>query len=162
MQDYSDAVVNAAVRLPGPVALCGWSMGGLVALLAVRGIAPHSVVLIEASAPAEVQGFDPRVELLPGTFDPEASYGRFPPGMPSRPESALARAERKRGISVPSLPCPSLVVYGDSFREERGTSIARFYGSETRYYPELHHWDLILDPRVRDGIARFLGVTRHA
>lgn len=158
MQDYSNAVVNAAERLPRPVALCGWSMGGLVALLAARRVNPHSVVLIEASAPGQVQGFNTEVELVRGTFDPEVVYGRFPPGIPSRPESTLARAERKRGISVPSLPCRSLVVYGDSFREDRGSSIARLYGSQTLYYPGLHHWDLVLDPRVRDGIARFLEV----
>ena len=158
MEDYSNVVVDGARRLPGPIALCGWSMGGLVALLAAQRFKTHSVVLIEASAPGEVQGFNPHVELVQGTFDPETVYGRFPPGMPSRPESVLARAERKRGISIPSLSCRSLVVYGDSFWKERGASIAMFYGSETLYCPGLHHWDLVIDPRVRDGIARFLGV----
>jgi hypothetical protein len=42
-------------------------------------------------------------------------YGSFPSDMRARPESLFARAERKRGISVPSLPCPSLVIYGDEF-----------------------------------------------
>jgi len=36
MADYAGAVVTAAKRLPQPVSLCGWSMGGLVALQASR------------------------------------------------------------------------------------------------------------------------------
>ena len=63
-------------------------------------------------------------------FDPVAVYGPFPPGMRARPESSRAHAERKRGIFVPSIPWPSLVVYGDDFREERGQAVARLYGSD--------------------------------
>jgi hypothetical protein len=101
----------------------------------------------------------PPVAIAEGTFDPEAVYGRFPPSVPARPESSLARAERKRGSSVPSLPCASLVVYGDDFRAERGTSIARLYGSEERDFPGLDHWELVRDRRVREAIAGFLGVS---
>jgi len=55
-------------------------------------------------------------------------YGSFPSDMRARPESLFARAERKRGISVPSLPCPSLVIYGDEFREECGLTLVSLYG----------------------------------
>jgi pimeloyl-ACP methyl ester carboxylesterase len=160
MSDYAERVVAAAPALPKPVALCGWSMGGLVALQAAACVRPHSVILIEASPPAEVQGLNREVALATGTFDPETAYGRFPKGMPARAESTLARTERKRGISVPELPCPSLVIYGDAFRDERGTQIARLYRSAERYFPGLDHWDLVRDRRVREAVADFLGAFR--
>src|SRR5258708_71121 len=133
-------------------------MGGLVALQAAAEAQPHSVILLEASAPAEAQGFNASVELVEGTFDPEAEYGQFPPGVPSRPESLLARSEPKRGIAVPSLPCPSLVVYAADFPEERGTALAALYGSDELAFPNLGHFDLVLDPQVRQGIAQYLGL----
>lgn len=157
--DYAGRVVEAAERLPEPVSLCGWSMGGLAALQAVERLRPHSVILIETSPPAEVQGFDPDVELREGAFDPEEVYGAFPEGMAARSESLLARAERKRGISVPSLPCPSLVICGDEFREERGKPVADLYGSELHDFPGLDHWDLVRDPRVREAISVWLAAA---
>jgi hypothetical protein len=83
-------------------------------------------------------------------------YGRFPSGIRSRPESSLARAERKRGISVPALPWPALVIYGDEFRDERGTALVRLYRAEGRYFGGLDHWGLVLDRRVRRAVAEFL------
>jgi hypothetical protein len=67
---------------------------------------------------------------------------------------------REPAISVPQLPCPSLVIYGDEFRDERGAPIAQLYGSEERYFPGLDHWSLVRDRRVREAIADFLGVFR--
>lgn len=157
MRDYSDAVVEAARRLPRPLALCGWSMGGLVALLAAAEARPVALVLLEPSPPVAVQGADVTVDLEPGVFDPEAVYGAFPDGVRARPESSLARAERKRGISVASIGCPSLVVYGDEFRNERGTAVAAVYGSDERDFPGFTHWDLVLRSEVRDAVARWLG-----
>ena len=162
MSDYAARVVAATHDLPQPVALCGWSMGGLVVLQAAARARPHGAILIEASPPAELQGFNPDVPVRRGTFDPEAVYGSFPEGVQARPESALARAERKRGISVLELPCSSLVIYGDEFREERGPPIAELYGSEQREFPGLNHWALVLDRRVREAIADFLGAFRPA
>jgi alpha-beta hydrolase superfamily lysophospholipase len=154
--DYADNVARAARALPPPVSLCGWSMGGLVVLQASQRVRPHSIVLLEPSPPAEVQGINPAIEIKNGTFDPEETYGRFPPDMPSRPESSLARAERKRGISVPSVSCPSLVVYGDEFREQRGAGIARLYNSQELYFPGVSHWGLVRSPAVRAALARCL------
>jgi pimeloyl-ACP methyl ester carboxylesterase len=158
MGAYAERVVEAARNLPGPVAVCGWSMGGLVVLLTAEAVQPHSVVLLEASAPAEVQGFDPDVQPVDGAFDPEAEYGAFPSGIPARPESLLARAERKRGLSVPSLPCPSLVIAGADFPVERGRSLAGLYGSELVEFPELGHFDMVLAAAPRRAVATFLGV----
>lgn len=159
LEDYARNVVVATADLSRPMALCGWSMGGLVVLLAALELSPHSVVLLEASAPAEVQGFNPHVGVTDGAFDPEAVYGAFPEGIRARPESSRARAQRKRGISIPNLPCPSLVVYGDSFPTERGIVLSRRYGSETIAFPGLDHWDLVLDPRVRTAIADWLNLS---
>lgn len=162
MHDYAERVVHAATRLPQPVSFCGWSMGGLVALLAANRIDTHSLALIEASPPAEVQGFHPGVVPVPGTFDPEDVYGAFPAGMRARSESSYARGERKRGISVPTVPCPVLVIYGSEFRDERGRALARFYDAEERAFPDLDHWGLVRDPRVRATVARFLDVQSPA
>ena len=163
MQDYADVVVAAARKLPRPVAICGWSMGGLVALLAAERVRPAAVVLLEPSPPAEVQGVHAAVRPSAGTFDPEEVYGRFPPGTVSRPESALARAERKRGISVPSLPCRSLVIHGRDFHDERGRRIAALYASDELAFPDLDHWGLVLDPIVPQAVARWLrGVRRSS
>lgn len=128
--------------------LCRWSMGGLAALQVAERIRPRVLILIEPSPPGEIQGFDQDVELSTGTFDPEAVYGPFPPGQLARLESSLARSQRKRGIAVPSIPCPALAVYGSEFTQERDRAIAQFYGGKEIVFPELDHWGPVLDPRV--------------
>jgi pimeloyl-ACP methyl ester carboxylesterase len=158
MEDYAAAIVQAAARLdPGPLALCGWSMGGLAAMMAASQAQPDCLVLLEPSPPVEVQGSDDAVELVRGTFDPEEAYGAFPPGIRSRSESTVARAERKRGIAVPTLTSRTLVVYGNSFPEDRGRRLARHYGAEELEFPDVDHWGLILDCRVPRAIASWLG-----
>lgn len=157
--DYANKVADAAAALPAPVSLCGWSMGGLAVLQAAERVRPQSVILLEPSPPAEVQGHNSDTVIADGAFDPEVVYGRFPTGMRARAESSRARGERKRGISVPSLPCPSLVAYGDDFREERGTAVARLYSSSELDFPGLDHWALVRDPQVRSKIADWLGIA---
>ncbi len=156
MADYARQVVTAARAMPQPVAICGWSMGGLVVLQATQHLQPHSVILLEPSAPAEIQGFNPDVPLIDGAFDPEAEYGTFPDGIPARPESLRARAERKRGISITSLSCPSLVVASSDFPEERGRLVADLYGSVLIEFPDLGHFDLVLHAAPRQAVADFL------
>jgi pimeloyl-ACP methyl ester carboxylesterase len=94
MDDYADRVIATAKELRTPVSICGWSMGGLVAMLAAIRLptALHSLMLIESSPPGEIQGFQPEQELdtRSGTFDPESVYGDFPAGVHARPESRLA------------------------------------------------------------------------
>lgn len=153
MADYAAVVERACARASGPVALCGWSMGGLVAMTA--SASADALVVIEPSAPAEIQGTHD-VPDASGTFDPEAEYGPFPPGQRPRPESRRARADRKRGISVPALPRRTLVVYGDDFAEERGRALVERYGIEGAYFPGLGHWDLVLDPVVRERVFDFV------
>jgi pimeloyl-ACP methyl ester carboxylesterase len=156
MADYARSLVVATAALERPLVLCGWSMGGLVALAAARDIDPTRLVLLEASPPAEIQGSDDTIVPRPGVFDPEEVYGVFPPGIVPRPESQLARDERKRGISVPFVRCPTLVVCGDEFPEERGTRVAGLYDADLRRFPGLDHWALVLRPEVRDSIAAWL------
>jgi pimeloyl-ACP methyl ester carboxylesterase len=156
MANYEAAVTCAAELLVRPLAVCGWSMGGLAAMMAARRVEPDGLVLIEPSPPAEVQGLDKSSVPEPGTFDGEQTYGPFPDTIAARPESVLARAERKRGISVPSLPAPALVVSGREFAEERGAALARVYGADEARFGEASHWDLVLDPAIRRAIAKWL------
>jgi pimeloyl-ACP methyl ester carboxylesterase len=156
MGDYAQRVERAADGAEAPFLLVGWSMGGLVAMMAAHTIRPDAIVLLEPSPPAEVTGLQPAVPIRRGTFDPEQVYGPFPPGVRARPESAVARSERARGISVPRLPCPSLLVSGAEFPEERGSVVAAFYGSRHAIFPTLDHWDLVLRAEVRETVRRVI------
>ena len=158
MDDYATNLRRFCAGLPRPLALCGWSMGGLVAMMAAPEVAPASLVLIEPSAPAEVQGTHDVPDAV-GTFDPEEVYGAFPDGIAARPESQRARADRKRGISVPELPRRTLVVYGDEFADERGRALERHYGIEGACFPGIDHWGLVLDAGVRERILDYVSGT---
>jgi pimeloyl-ACP methyl ester carboxylesterase len=153
MSNYAAVVVRAAEAVPAPTALVGWSMGGLVAMLAARPANAARLVLLEPSPPAEVQGEHPEIALEAGTFDPEGTYGAFPTGVRARAESALARAERKRGVSIAELPSPALVVCGDEYADERGRAVAARYGAELLHLAGRSHWDLVLDPATAEGVA---------
>jgi len=132
-------------------------MGGLVTMMAAENLDALCLVAIEPSPSAEIQGWRTSSTIDPGTFDPEAVYGLFPPGIRSRPESLPARLERKAGITVPRLPCPSVVVSGAEFPVERGSRVAEFYRCDELRFPTLDHWGLVLDHRVRATIAAHLG-----
>jgi pimeloyl-ACP methyl ester carboxylesterase len=157
MAGYASAVEERAREARRPFAVCGWSMGGLVAMMAAPAAPPERLVVIEPSPPGEVQGFDPGITPVPGAFDPNDVYGPVPPGLRTRPESSPARAERKRGISVPVLPCPLLVVYGRDYAEDRGRSVARHYAGDEAAFPNLGHFDLVRAAAVRDAIGEWLG-----
>ena len=155
MDDYTTNLRLFCAGLPRPLALCGWSMGGLVAMMAAQELAPASLVLIEPSAPAEVQGTHDAADAS-GTFDPQEVYGAFPDGVAARPESQRARADRKRGVSVPALPQRTLVVYGDEFATERGRALEERYGIDGAYFPGLDHWGLVRDLSVRDRVFDYV------
>ncbi len=157
MADYAERVARATDAVAGSCGVVGWSMGGLVAMMAAIVRAPAALVVVEPSAPAEIQGRNRDVPLRSGTFDPEDAYGRFPPGVAARPESLLARAERKRGISIPLVPCRMLVVYGADYAGERGRPVAARYGADERGFPDLGHFELITSPAVRDAVLAWLG-----
>jgi len=153
MLNYEAAIACDAGLIRRPLCIVAWSMGGLAAMMAARRVNPDALVLLEPSPPAEVRGFDETAAVEGGTFDPEEIYGAFPLGVASRPESLLARSERTRGISVPALECPTLVVYGDEFADQRGKRVATFYGAEEAHIGGASHWDLVLGDEARQAVA---------
>ena len=151
MTQYADRVVAAAGD--GSAVLCGWSMGGLVAMMAALRCRPAALVVIEPSVPQEIDGGDPDWPVEAGTYDAESTYGDTVARLRHRPESLTARGERKRGISVPGFACPVLVVAGCDYLATRGRPVADRYGAELLEFPELDHVQLVTDPRVRTAIA---------
>jgi pimeloyl-ACP methyl ester carboxylesterase len=157
MQDYRQAAhlaLNSSDE-KGAV-LCGWSMGGLVALMAADHPAVRCVIVIEPSLPVELAGQDPDVVPMPGTFHPDDLYGASPQGPPTRTESRLALQERQRGLSVPAVRAPLLVIAGRSFPRTRGSAVAEHYGGTMRLFPHLHHAALVGDPAPRSAIRAWL------
>jgi pimeloyl-ACP methyl ester carboxylesterase len=156
--DYADAVVRAAARLPRPLALVGWSLGGLVAMCAAERVRPDALVLLDSSPPLEVQGLRAEVVPAPGTFDPVGTGSIAPPGRRHRRESSLAMGQRDRGVSVPSLPVGTrtLVVFGDRFRHDRGPILAAHLGADQLDAGPVTHSDLVSDEALRDCIASWL------
>ncbi len=154
MSDYADRVL-AAVGDRSAV-LCGWSMGGLVAMMAAVRCRPAALVVIEPSVPAEIDGGDPDWPWEAGTYDAAAVYGPSGPGRRHRPESLRARSERKRGIGVAAVDCPLLVVAGRDYTDTRGRPVAEHYGAELLLFPTLSHYQLVADPRVREAVARWV------
>ncbi len=131
MWNYEAVATRACDGIERPFALLGWSMGGLVAMLAARRVEPDALVLLEPSPPGESADGEAPEE---GLYDPEEAYGPFPDGMRARPESRYARTERERGIPVASVPARTLVVSGDEFAEG-GTAVARYGAESSRRRP---------------------------
>ncbi len=154
MADYTDRVLAAVGDQPA--VLCGWSMGGLVAMMAALQCRPSALVVIEPSVPAEIDGGDPDWPLETGTYDAGTTYGPSVPGMRHRPESLLARSDRKRGISVPAITCPLLVVAGHDYVDTRGLPVVEHYDADFVEFPTLSHFELVGDPQVRDVIAQWV------
>ena len=153
MTDYVDRVLRAVADRPSVV--CGWSMGGLVALMAAQRSPLVAVVVLEPSLPLELSGGDSLRQLRSGTYDAESAYGPLPSGTRCRPESLRALDERKRGISVPAVDCPMLVVTG-RMALPQGRLVARHYDADLLDFTDLGHSGLVADPRVRAGIASWL------
>ena len=153
MSDYVDRVLAAAAGRPSVV--CGWSMGGLVALMAAQRSPVEAVVVLEPSLPLELSGGDASRVIRSGTYDAGSAYGSLPPGTRCRPESLRALDERKRGISVPSVDCPVLVVSGRSGHAQ-GRLVARHYGADLLEFSDSGHSALVVDPDVMAGIAAWL------
>jgi pimeloyl-ACP methyl ester carboxylesterase len=165
MADYVDDLVAVARTLPRPPVLLGWSMGGLVAMMAARVCAAVACVGLAPSAPTRTT--DRSVPLRRGTFGAEA-YGitssslSDQPTMPDLdlderrialaslgPESQLARAERAAGIVIEPLPCPLLIVTGtaDTFwPRERYRDFP--LPAEHLVADGASHWGLVLNRRV--------------
>jgi pimeloyl-ACP methyl ester carboxylesterase len=155
--DYAGAVVRAASELPRPLALVGWSLGGLVALVAAHRIEPATLVLLDASPPLEVQGLRD-VEPQVGTFDPVEHGAQLPPGMRHRRESSFAMGQRDRGVSASPLPIATrvLVVYGAALKHDRGPVLAAYLAADELDAGDATHWDLVRSTALRGQIAAWL------
>jgi pimeloyl-ACP methyl ester carboxylesterase len=163
IDDYAAAVARAAAVLPRPLALVGWSLGGLVAMVAASTVSPEALVLLDASPPREVQGLR-EVDPRPGTFDPVEAGAQPPPGMRYRRESSLAMGERDRGVTVPGLPActRTLVVYGRLLKHDRGPVLAAHLGADELDAGPATHWDLVRDEAVRRRVAAWLRTVASA
>jgi pimeloyl-ACP methyl ester carboxylesterase len=179
MQDYTDDVVSVARTFTQPPIFLGWSMGGLVAMMAAAECGARAVVGLAPSTPAAARNPDKVIQH--GEFGPE-EYGITPddadeqPAMPDldREERAIAlaslgresrwaRGERAAGIVIECMPCALLIVTGTA---DRQWPRERYDGmplpSEHLRADGSSHWGLVLNrrtlatlvPRVIEWIER--------
>ena len=94
MADYADDVIAFARTLRQAPVLVGWSMGGLVAMMAAMLCHARACVGLAPSTPA--RAFDASVALRIGVFGPEEYVM----------ESRMVRDERKAGIVIARRPVP--------------------------------------------------------
>ena len=165
MQDYAEDVVAALGEAgPAPVVV-GWSMGGLVAMMAAAGGNASACVCLAPSMPALQT--DPTVPRRTGVFGPE-EYGIASRDLSDQPQmpdldreeravalasladdSRLARDERRAGVEIPSLPCPLLIVTGTEDRERPRSAYDGLWLAADYIEAEgASHWGLVLNRRV--------------
>jgi hypothetical protein len=71
-------------------------------------------------------------------------------------EPMLALNQRERGMSVPTVNCPLLVVASRTYADSRASPVADFYGGEVLDFPQLHHVSLVLEVAVRTAVTDWL------
>ena len=164
MDDYVGDVIALAGQLNDLPVLIGWSMGGLVAMMAAVEGKAAACITLAPSMPA--RRTDQSVELRYGEFTAE-EYGitsRDPKEQPAMPdldieeraialaslgrESRFARDQRKRGIIIESLPCPLLIVTGTLDTQWPGHRYDNLWLKADRLSVEgASHWGLVLNRR---------------
>ena len=175
MADYASDVRRALETLAEPVVLLGWSMGGLVALMAAAGGGVHACIGLAPSTPARTR--NPAAPLRSGVFGPEV-YGvidRLPDHqdatMPDLDrderllalaslgqESLLARDERQAGIVLAPLACPALIVVGARDAQWPRSRYADLPLSADWLEVDASHWGLVLNRRcLRELVPAVLG-----
>src|SRR6266849_5218437 len=150
--------------------LLGWSMGGLVAMMAAPACGARACVGLAPSTPARRR--DTSVPLRSGIFGAE-EYGiadRDPdrqPAMPDLdraervialeslgPESRLARDERQAGIVLEGIACPLLIVTGTADTQWPRRRYDDFqFPADHVSIEGASHWGLVLNRRVLPGIV---------
>ena len=165
MSDYANDVTAVAEQLPETPVVMGWSMGGLVAIMAASSGRARACVGLAPSTPALER--DDSVEIRRGVFGPE-EYGIISedpaeqPAMPdldieermialasASPESRTARDDRKAGIVVTSLPCPLLVVTGSQDEAWPRSAYAEMrLPADYLESSGASHWGLVLNRRL--------------
>ena len=164
MGDYADDVRSLVVQLLRPPVLMGWSMGGLVSMMVASAGDAAACVGLDPSPPA--QRVDTSISLRTGEFGPEeyGIRGDDPNAQATMPdldreeraialgscgrESRLARDERKAGVVVESLRCPTLIVTGSDWVEESRDGWRAWPGAEHHRLEGISHWGLVLNRRV--------------
>ena len=165
MADYADDLVTLARTLRRPPVLLGWSMVGLVAMMAAVACDASACVGLAPSTPA--RGRDPSIPLRTGIFGPE-EYGivdHDPERQPTMsdldrveraialeslgPESRLARDERKAGIVIEGPRCPLLIVAGTADTQWPRSRYDDLHVAADHVSVEgASHWGLVLNRRV--------------
>jgi pimeloyl-ACP methyl ester carboxylesterase len=175
MRDYADDVMEAARQLGRPPVLIGWSMGGLVAIMAAARIDAVACIGLAPSFPKRTT--DASVPLRAREFGPE-EYGitsRDIDDQPAMPdldrderrialdslgsESRRARDERKAGIVIESLRCPLLIVTGGNDRQFPPEKYDDFpLDAERVCVDGASHWGLVLSRRaLAEAVPAVLG-----
>jgi pimeloyl-ACP methyl ester carboxylesterase len=165
MADYATDVVTLARTLRQPPILIGWSMGGLVAMMAAAMCDAQACVGLAPSTAAPSR--DHSIPLRAGVFGAE-EYGivdRDPDRQPSMAdldgeervvaleslglESRMARDERKAGIVIAPLPCPVLIVTDTAdtqWPRQRYDDLP--FAADHVEISGASHWGLVLNRRV--------------
>ena len=179
MEDYADDVCRVLAELRRPAVVAGWSMGGLVAMMAAARDGWSACIALAPSTPS--REVDANVQLRAGEFGPE-EYGitsldpNVQRGMSDldreerllalsslSKESRMARDQRRRGVVIESLPCPLLLVTGSRDREWPAERYEGLWLPADRLVVEgASHWGLVLNrcaieqamPAVVDWLER--------
>ena len=171
MSDYVDDVTEVASGLSAKPVVMGWSMGGLVALMAAAGGRARACVALSPTPPAAER--DMSVEIRRGVYGSE-EYGIRSDDPAKQPvmrdldeeertvalgslaqESRSARDERKAGVVISSMPCPLLLVTGSQDRVFPRSEYAEMgLGAEHLEAEGASHWGLVVNRRVLPGLAR--------
>jgi pimeloyl-ACP methyl ester carboxylesterase len=177
MQDYADDVARVVGQLRERPVIVGWSMGGLVAMMAASAGLARACVGLAPSTPA--RAVDPAVTLREGEFGPEeygisSRVGDDPAAAPDLDaampdldgeernialaslgrESRYARDDRQRGILIERLPCPLLIVTGTLDQQWPRERYAKLHLPADYLVAErASHWGLVLNNRALDGLV---------
>ncbi len=165
MGDYARDVGSLIEHIGRPPVVMGWSMGGLVAMMAAASGGCAACVTLAPSTPS--REVDPAVELRTGEFgpeeygitslDPDDQPGMFDLDMEERRvalsslgrESRLARDERRRGVVIETMPCPFLIVTGEMDRQWPSERYDGLWLESDRLTVEgASHWGLVLNRRA--------------
>ncbi|HEY8172425.1 MAG TPA: alpha/beta hydrolase [Dehalococcoidia bacterium] len=178
MHDYADDVRALLGQLSARAVVMGWSMGGLVAILAcarptrdrprdISGArhAPIACVGLAPSTPSK--SVNAAIKRRTGEFD-ATEYGITsddPDAQPAMPdldrqeriialaslntESRYARDERAGGIVIDALPCPLLIATGaDDTQWPRSRYDALHLDADYVSIDDASHWGLVLNQRA--------------
>jgi len=165
MADYADDIVTLARTLRRPPILIGWSMGGLVAMMAAAMCDAQACVGLAPSTAARSR--DRSIPLRAGVFGAE-EHGIVDRDLDRQPsmadldrdervvaleslglESRMARDERKAGIVIASLPWPVLIVTGSADTQWPRPRYADLpFAADHVEMSGASHWGLVLNRRV--------------